>query len=399
MTRASRSAASFVRGLASAALEKVRGTSRHMKTTLSSLSDAELLDSTHRHVQRGHEVDADLLLHLVEIDARRLWAERAFSSMISFCTKELGFSEDVACNRIGAARLVQRFPRVLDFVRAGRIHLTGLRLLETHLTEANCEEVLAAAEGKSKRDIEELVARLAPKPPVPPTIRKLPARAAVAANVPAAPAGPVTETAALPLALAEQASASAPMEALPVPPSEPPLRRPTVKPLSAETFAVSFTADRALKAKLEQAEELMRHRVGRGNLVAFIERALDPLITDVKKERFGVGRRPRSNAADAEQRVAVTRHVPVAIRREVYERDEGQCAYVSEQGRRCEEKGWLELEHTAGFALTGRHAVGAMKVLCRTHNQLSAEKLYGRTFMEARRRGIRAGADNQPLLF
>jgi hypothetical protein len=38
---------------------------------------------------------------------------------------------------------------------------------------------------------------------------------------------------------------------------------------------VEFTADPALKAQLEKAAELMRHRVGPGNLVAVIDRALD----------------------------------------------------------------------------------------------------------------------------
>src|SRR6266545_3528286 len=105
--------------------------------TLSALTDAELLHTTRCHLQRAHELDADLLLLLGEIDARRLYAEQAFPSMFAFCTGELGFSEDVACNRIAVARLVRRFPRVLDFVRAGQIHLTGLRLLAAHLDEHN----------------------------------------------------------------------------------------------------------------------------------------------------------------------------------------------------------------------------------------------------------------------
>ena len=84
------------------------------------------------------------------------------------------------------------------------------------------------------------------------------------------------------------------------------VRRAVVTPLSAATHKVVLTADAALKAKLEQAEELMRHRVGRGNLVAVIDRALDLLIAEVKKERFGVGRRPRATAANAEQQEVVT---------------------------------------------------------------------------------------------
>lgn len=353
--------------------------------SLHSLSDAELIHTTRIHLERSNALDAELLLLLGEIDARQLYAEKAFPSMFAFCTKELSFSEDVAYSRIVVARLARRLPRVLDFLREGRVHLTGLRLLDAHLTPENLEEVLSSASGKSKREIEELVASLSPRPPVSPSIRKLPEpRAEV---VPAPPS--------LPLALEDASSVSA--ESSPTAPQE---RRPEVQPLSAEAYLVKFTVDRALKAKLERAEELMRHRVGKGNLAAVLDRALDLLIEEVTKERFGVGRKARSTAANAEQREVVTRHIPDAIKREVYERDGGQCAFVSDDGRRCEERGGLEFEHTEGFARTGRHAVEELKLLCRSHNQHSADKLYGRDFMQARRKGTCSGTgeDDQAVL-
>ena len=354
---------------------------------LHSLSDSDLLHTTRVHLQRAHALDAELLLLLGEIDARQLYAQRAFPSMFAFCLGELGFSEDVACNRIAVARLARRLPRVLDFVRDGRVHLTGLRLLDSFLTNDNLEEVLAAATRKSKREIEELVAQLSPRPPVPPSIRKLPE--------PRSEAVAQQEASALPLTLDAPAFVELP---LPPPPAARD-RRPEVEPLSAATYRVEFTADRALKAKLEKAEELMRHRVGKGNLVAVIERALDLLITEATKELFGVGRKPRSTAAEveAEERDVVTRHIPDAIKREVYERDGGRCAFVSEEGRRCEERGGLEFEHTEGFARTGRHAVEALKLFCRAHNQYAADALYGRDFMQERRRATRprTGEDAQ----
>src|SRR4051812_6573761 len=120
-----------------------------MNSSLSALTNAELLQSTRLQLARAHEVDAELLLLLGEIDARHLFLERGFSSMFAFCTGELSLSEDVAYNRITVARLARRFPRVLDFVSTGAIHLSGLRLLDHVLTDANFEEVLAAASAKS----------------------------------------------------------------------------------------------------------------------------------------------------------------------------------------------------------------------------------------------------------
>src|SRR5205814_1153157 len=96
-------------------------------------------------------------------------------SMFAFCVGELGFSEDAAYNRITVARAARRFPSVIDAIRSGCVHLAGLRLLVAHLTDDNNAQVLEHAARKSKREIEELVARLAPQPPVPATVRKLPA--------------------------------------------------------------------------------------------------------------------------------------------------------------------------------------------------------------------------------
>ena len=82
----------------------------------------------------------------------------------------MSYSEDGANKRVRVARLVQRFPQVLDELASGAIHLTGLFLLSGHLTEDNAEQVLVEARGKSKRQIEELIARWYPRPDVAPTI-------------------------------------------------------------------------------------------------------------------------------------------------------------------------------------------------------------------------------------
>jgi hypothetical protein len=124
--------------------------------------------------------------------------------------------------------------------------------------------------------------------------------------------------------------------------------------------------------------------------VAVIDRALDLLIAEVKDERFGVGQRTRSTAAEAVQRKVVTPQVPDAIKREGFERDGNQCTFVSADGRRCEERGGLELGHTTGFARTRRHSVAELKLFCRAHNQHAADKLYGRA--------IRPGTDHQVSL-
>jgi len=114
---------------------------------------------------------------------------------------------------------------------------------------------------------------------------------------------------------------------------------------------------------LRIAQDLLRYRVPNGDLAAIAS-----------------GCKPRTPAAT---KPVETRHVPAAIRPEVYERDGGRCTFVDEGGRRCAETGFLELDHVEGFACTHTHAADAMRLLCRAHNQHFAELVYGRAKMEA----------------
>src|SRR6267154_902293 len=165
--------------VASGELRKTACYVTHMinsRTIVEWLSSSDLRSATRELVRRSHGVEAALLVHLGEIDERKLYLDWRFSSMFAFCVGELGLSEDVACNRIDLARASRRLPVILEALCSGRVHMAGLRLLAPHLTPENQEQVLAEAAGKSKRQIEELVARLWPQPPVPTIVRKLPDR-------------------------------------------------------------------------------------------------------------------------------------------------------------------------------------------------------------------------------
>jgi hypothetical protein len=327
-----------------------------------SLDNTELLAATREILRRACVVEADLLVHLAEIEERRLHSEMAFPTMFAFCVDELGFSEDQAYNRTTVARAARRIPAMLESLRSGAVHLTGLRLLARHLTEHNHRDLLAEAAGKSKRQIEEIVARLDPKPPVPDSVRKRPVRN---------PSGTLEMTLAAP--------------GTSVAPSAPPCeQRAIVAPLSEDTFKVQFTASKALRDKLRRAQDLLRHRLPSGDIAAVFEKALDSLIEKVEKERFAVVRKPRTDAIEVAG-CATSRQIPAAIRRYVYDRDGGRCTFVDARGHRCKETGLLEFDHLDGFARTRSHDRERIVLRCGAHNQHEAEKMYGREFMaEAR---------------
>jgi hypothetical protein len=142
------------------------------------LGDVELIAGLRRLVQSDRVLTARLLVHLGEVDARGLYREHAFDSMFSYAVAVLHMSESEAYLRIQAARLGREFPLVLDMLSKGELHLTAIKLLGPHVTRGNHAHVLAQARFKGKREIELIVAELAPKPDVPSIVRKLPERVA-----------------------------------------------------------------------------------------------------------------------------------------------------------------------------------------------------------------------------
>ncbi len=98
------------------------------QTVVESLSASDLLSATRELVQKSCDVEAELLVHLGEIDERKLYLDCAFPSMFTFCVGELGFSEGAAYNRIMVARAARRMPVIAEALRTGQVHLAGLRL-------------------------------------------------------------------------------------------------------------------------------------------------------------------------------------------------------------------------------------------------------------------------------
>jgi hypothetical protein len=340
------------------------------------LGDVELMAGLHGLVQRDRALTALLLLHLGEVDARGLYRERAFSSMFEYAVEALHMSPDEAYVRLRAAKVARDFPLVLQMLERNELHLSAIKLLGPHLTQANHFEVLERARSRSKRELELLVAELAPKPDVPSVVRTLPgARPAARAMSPAA---------------AEPGPSAPTVRELRL---EMPGQQTT--PLSPGRYKVQFTATQALHDKLQRLKDLMRHQLPDGDLCAIVERAADLLIEQQMRRRFAQAKNPRSAAPGGSRLEAApaSRYVPRAVVREVHARDAGQCTFVSPEGRRCAARGLLELHHEQPHARGGRPTVKNLKILCRAHNALMAEQDFGRAYMRDKQRRVRPSTE------
>src|SRR5437762_14105515 len=121
---------------------------------LSHLADHVLLRDLKVLVSQDRATTAALLAHLAEVDERKLYLPAAHPSMFSYCVHELRLSEETALKRIRAAHAAREFPVIFAAVADGRLHLSAIVLLATHLTPETADELLAAAAHKSKSEIE-----------------------------------------------------------------------------------------------------------------------------------------------------------------------------------------------------------------------------------------------------
>src|SRR6185295_4445690 len=144
------------------------------KRPLQSIPDDALLHRLAELMGQSRRVEADIVAHIAEVDERRLYAREAFPSMFAYCTDVLHLSEAEAYLRIAAARASREHPMLLAMLADGRLHLTAIAKLAPHLTRENRDGLLERATHRSKRQIEEQIAAIAPRPDVPGMIRKLP---------------------------------------------------------------------------------------------------------------------------------------------------------------------------------------------------------------------------------
>jgi hypothetical protein len=338
--------------------------------SLTHVPDPALLRGLRALVVQDRATTAMLLAHLAEVDARKLYVPAAHPSMFSWCTHELRFSEDAAYKRIQAARTAWRFPAIFPALADGQLNLTGVLLLGPYLNPANADELLAAAAGRTKSEIEEWLARRFPRSELLPLVTALPVESQLAperVKLDGTQLAPwqiesddfdvdgqlapervkLDDTQLAPGRVAAFATSA------------------RLAPVAPGRYSLQLTIGKGTHDKLRHAQALLGRR------------------------KFAATSRPRPRHPSSPN----PRHVPAEVRRAVWERDGGQCTFVSAAGHRCEARTRLEFDHVEPVARGGMATVKGMRLRCRTHNQYAAECAFGAGFMSRKREVAQRASD------
>jgi len=290
------------------------------------LSDDAVLSQLDGFASNSRAALVGLLVHLGEVQERRIHLQLAYRSPNELCMERFGMSEGEAFRRVAAARLARRYPTILDRLQRGEVSLSTVVLLRHYLTPENHRELLDDVARKSTKAVEKYLAARFPRPDAPTAIQE---------------------------------------------------KLAVIEPTSAARFRVQFSASGELVEKIQHAVDLMRHRNPSGDLEVMFERAVDLLIATLERERLGKTARPRKATEPGKPG-----YVTKATARKVVARDGHQCAYVAPDGRRCTATGFLEFDHVDARGKGGGDEAENIRMFCFAHNKHAAEQAYGREHVE-----------------
>jgi len=330
-----------------------------MHDQIKALSDDGLLLALGALAKGERCSQVEILMHLAELDERKLYLAKGYGSMWDFCRRALRFSESVAHQRIAVARICRRFPEVLAMLADGRLSLCTAADLGPALTDGNAKTLLAQASGLCRREVQALADTAGAKPKERDVIRRIAPKAEPPLRLDVAAAKPEVSSA--------------------IPPATEEARPASPKAVEAR-HRVAFTASDEVVKKLDRIKEL----TGAKSIEEAVDRAAEALLDRVDPARREARRRKRRDKTPKAKTKPVAtakeqpRRPPLPVRDQVAARDGGRCAYVSEGGVRCAERRHLEVDHIQPYSRGGTSTDQRnLRQLCSRHHALVTRQEFG----------------------
>ncbi|NDE17217.1 HNH endonuclease [bacterium] len=348
------------------------------------LGQDELVTALNRVCKGERRVQAAFIGHLAGFEERKVFRELGYGSSYQWMTVGLGMSEATANRRIQVARLISRCEDlaepVLTGIVSGDLSLATLGMIASHVTPENGPRMLSDVARKPRLLVERYLAenivdfrrlsagnssfRVVQLARV--SQSEIPEVEPGQAGAAASPTGAEidaerTENAHEPAAIGSGgllSSPSAPWQPVEAPPQGSSIR-----------LFVTLSGD--------GARDFLRLRE------LFPWQDLSQIMADA----IGLLRKARDLPGS---------RLPRGIQRQVFARDGHRCTFVSDDGIRCPESGRLQIDHILPKAKGGSDAIENLRLLCAAHNQLMAERHFGREFIRARMEARRGGSDPDP---
>jgi hypothetical protein len=304
-----------------------------MKQKYRHLSEDQLLTQTKTAAQTEQSATFALLEYLCEVDQRRAFAAKNYTSLFDYLVRGLGYSESQSAERVAAVRLMRQNEEARESIQTGKLTLTSAaqiqrfiqaerKVAEKPVSPDRATELIQTCSGKSKREVEKFLLSEASAPTK--------------------------------IAMQER-----------------------TRQVSPSALEIKMTLNPATQAKLARARELIHTET----MAEVFERALDSLIAEKEKalgkiipDELKKTPTPPAKPITMQPRKIKSnpRYVPTQFKRIIYERSKGQCEFTNSNNTRCPARTHLEVDHVKPLAQGGKTEITNLRHLCRNHNQYRA---------------------------
>jgi len=354
-----------------------------MFDSLRSLSDNQSLASTDSIIDQDRKLTLRVLVHLHEIECRKLHLKRGYSSMFAYCTSHLKLSEPAALRRLKSARCLVRFPELCALLETGDVNLTTVSMIAKILKPENKGALLARIRGKSRREVEAIVAEHEPRAVLPPDCVRtivVPVPRDAQTDQKCTVAGDGKKSSNVEQSTLEDRR-TGDHEELP--------GVTVMGTAKLERHAVvEFSAREIVINKLERVRSIASHRLPANApleqviefLADYFTEREDPAKRHARREvrKMKEKNEPVREPVRPVHRTKTARSIPSPVRDQVFTRDKGRCTYVSRDGKQCGSTHVLQVDHVQPVARGGASTLDNLRLLCAHHNRLEAERLMGR---------------------
>lgn len=366
----------------------IRGTYR--MTILSTLKDATLLSSTKSLRQKEQGALHELLCHFGEILFRKLFRDAGYSSMFAYLHEGLGYSKGGAYRRVLVARCMRKVPEFsvalknLEFSFSGAVEIAGCE------NEERIRELIPQCLGKSAREIELITVMAKPEEKRKKELVRVVRVKRVAAVATETEASPEGQS----LLFSSAANSSSKLSSKSgsnVETEEE--RRYDIRLQVDDEFMKLYQEAKAIAGGqgMEGAlKKVMKDFVKRNSPKEREQRRVERQLKREAKKEVSPVATPEVLSPKVPPKVKRSRHIPLQVQDQVILRDDRRCTFVSPDGRRCNCRESLEFDHIIAFSLYGEHEVENIRIRCRAHNQLEAERVFGKSFMAFYQGGSRS---------
>lgn len=360
---------------------------------LKNISNHELISRMQKLVSSERKITHLVLLHILEIENRRLYAELGYESLFTYLTKHLGYCEASAYRRMQSARLLKQVPGISQKLESGSLNLSQLTQVQKCIKEENgnggfvsnskAQNILAKIVGKNSFETKSILAKEFSQPIKTQCVIKPQQDESIRSEV------TFTKEEYKGLKTAKDLlshvcpdnSWSEVISTLAIKFNQSKLGKPILKkPISSKPSSSKTKSQSSMKATNQSTTKASPAKMfsgQEGQKTAFQDgctnaAAITAVITPGSQNDSPSNTTPATQRFYAKQTRA---YIAVKTKRQLFLNANHQRQYTDKKSRtRCQSTYQLQIDHIQPIAMNGSNMVSNLRVLCRTHNLLMSQK-------------------------